>query len=239
MNAMVSVIIPVYNRQKYIEECIQSVIAQSYQNFEIIIIDDGSTDDSLKICKELAQTEPRIRLHNGAHKGVSAARNIGLDVSQGEYVFFVDSDDVIHPRLLETLVEGLQRYGVHMGGTRGINIPQRNWQTYTEKLYSSTDEGEVIQKSFEETLHAMFTEQTPFSVMGGVIMRRDWIGDTRYRTDLSIGEDYLFSYENLIKGTGAVFLKQRWYLNRIHDSNTSWDYSYTGFMTRFLRRKLV
>ncbi len=239
MSGMVSVIIPAFNRQDYITQCLQSVLVQSYENFEIIIIDDGSTDQTLEICKTMAQTEPRIKLYHGTHQGVSAARNIGLDVAQGEYVFFVDSDDMIHPRLLETLVAGMKSSDAAMGGTAGRNIPQSQWEYASEKVRSAVKPGETEYYSFEDALQKMLTEETPFSVMGGVIMRRDWIADTRYRTDLSIGEDFYFSYQNLIKGTGVVFLKQKWYFNRIHDTNTSWDYGYTGFMSRFLRRELV
>ncbi len=76
---LISVIIPVYNREKVIEECIDSVFAQSYQNFEIVIVDDGSTDSTLQICKRLAEKDERIKLFVAGHGGVSAARNIALD----------------------------------------------------------------------------------------------------------------------------------------------------------------
>ena len=127
MSSLVSVIIPVYNRQGYIEECVRSVFAQSHQNIEILLVDDGSTDQSVSICEGLAREDARVRLVESAHGGVSAARNKGLDLAQGEYVFFLDSDDVIHPRLIEALADGLSSSGAAMAGSHVINVWEKNW----------------------------------------------------------------------------------------------------------------
>lgn len=105
----VSVIISVYNRENYIEECLLSVLEQSHKDFEIVLVDDGSTDNTLAICEALAEKEPRIKIIKGEHKGVSAARNLALDNAIGEYLFFLDSDDTIHPLLLEALVDGAEK----------------------------------------------------------------------------------------------------------------------------------
>ncbi len=239
MNGMVSVIIPVYNRQDYIAECLQSVLGQSYQNLEIVIIDDGSTDHTADICRHLAQEDPRIKLIEGMHKGVSNARNLGLDMAQGQYVFFIDSDDIIHPMLLEYLVNGLREYGANIGGTQCASVLNEKWSTVKEKFLSLPIAQSAEYLKNADSINAMLTSMTPINMIGGVIMERAYIADTRFLTDLSIGEDYYFIYQNLIKGGGALFLKQKWYLNRIHSANTSWDYGYTGFMTRLLRRKLV
>lgn len=84
----ISVIIPVYNSEAYIEQCVQSLIDQTYQNWESLLIDDGSTDHSLEICQKLSRTDERIKVYHQEHKGVSAARNYGLDLAAGEYIFF-------------------------------------------------------------------------------------------------------------------------------------------------------
>lgn len=239
MDKLISVIVPVYNREAYIAECLQSVQAQSWKNFEILVIDDGSTDASLQICCSIAEQDPRIRILQGEHKGVSQARNLGLEAARGEYILFVDSDDIIHSRLMEALATGMEREHAAIGGTMGVQLTQQHWESNKNKMLQSSKEPETTLHSNEDTVHKLLTEVMPLSVLGGVMIRRDWVGQTRFRTDLTIGEDFYFVYENLIKGASAVFLKQRWYLNRIHDTNTSWDYSYTGFMTRLRRRELV
>lgn len=239
MEKLISVIIPLYNRQNVIEECVRSVCAQSHQNLEIILIDDGSTDRSREICRELAQTDSRIRLLECAHAGVSGARNAGLDAAQGEYVIFVDSDDCVHPRLLEALVRGMEQHSAGIGGTGIINVPETRWHKVAQRIQQETGCGETEFLPFEQTLNAVFHGTTPINLMGGVMMRRDLIGQTRFCTDLFIGEDFWFIYQNLIKGTGAVFLKEKWYYCRLHQTNISNHYGFEGFRTRFDRRVLV
>lgn len=239
MNAIVSIIIPVYNREDVIAECIHSVLSQTYPHFQIILIDDGSTDNTAEICRAFAQQHPQISLLESGHAGVSAARNLGLDAAQGTYVFFLDSDDVIHPSLLENLVTGMQDSGAEMGGTQVLTIHHANWHSVSETIAKDSGLGEVSYHTHEETLSAIFRSITPLNMIGGVMMRRDLIGETRFREDLYIGEDFYFIYQNLVKGSSSVFLKQKRYYARIHKQNISWDYRYEGFWTRFYRRQLV
>ncbi len=236
---MVSVIIPVYNRQDVVSECVQSVLAQSDPDFEIILIDDGSTDRTMEICRELAMQDTRIVLLEGGHGGVSAARNRGLEAARGEYLLFLDSDDVIHPMLLEALVAGLEDSGAAMGGTGVQSIRHDRWQTLADIMAREPGPGVTTHQDHETTRSMVFEQVTPINLIGGVIMRRALVGDTRFRTDLFIGEDFYFVYENLIKGTDSVFLKQKWYYARMHPGNSSWNYSFEGFWTRFYRRELV
>lgn len=100
----ISVIVPVYNTEKYLRKCIESIQQQTYQNIEILLIDDGSTDKSAEICDEYALKDSRIVVIHKKNGGHSSARNYGLDIAKGEYVFFVDCDDYIHESTLEILI---------------------------------------------------------------------------------------------------------------------------------------
>lgn len=93
MKDLISIIVPVYKVEKYLRRCIQSIICQTYSNIEIILVDDGSPDRCPEICDEYASKDERIKVIHQENKGVSAARNAGLDAAKGEYVAFVDSDD--------------------------------------------------------------------------------------------------------------------------------------------------
>ena len=97
---MVSIIVPVYNAQNCLERCLMSIIRQSYPQWELILVDDGSEDDSLEICKRYSNKDSRIRVIHTENCGVSSARNTGMDNAHGEYITFVDSDDMIHPDFL-------------------------------------------------------------------------------------------------------------------------------------------
>lgn len=108
----VSVIIPVFNVENYLERCLKSVINQNFKNIEIIIINDGSTDKSFDICKQFAESDKRIILISQKNRGVSAARNAGINISTGKYLSFVDSDDFIAPDMIEFLVNNLEKNDV-------------------------------------------------------------------------------------------------------------------------------
>lgn len=100
---LISIIVPVYNTEKYLEECVQSCVKQSYSNFEIILVDDGSTDGSGQLCEKLAKSDERVLIFHKINGGLSDTRNYGLDKSKGDYIVFVDSDDIISEMMLSTL----------------------------------------------------------------------------------------------------------------------------------------
>ena len=102
---LVSVIIPVYNVSRYLPQCLDSVTSQTYQNLEIVIVDDGSTDGSGSICAHYAERDDRILLIRSENKGLASARNLGLGSICGEYISFIDSDDWVEPHMIEKLLE--------------------------------------------------------------------------------------------------------------------------------------
>ena len=239
MAQKVSVIIPVYNRQNYVQECIESILAQTYDNFEIILIDDGSSDRTVAICREMAEKDARIKVLEQQHRGVSAARNVGIETANGEYLFFIDSDDVIHPQLIETFVSAMAETKAPMGACRTINVTQQYWQAVTHRLQSQTTPAKTIHLQHESAIGILFESNAFLCVMGGVIFRRDLVESIRFRTDLFIGEDYFFIYENLIHATSLLLIDENWYCLRLHKENSSWNYSFHAFYSRFYRRKLV
>lgn len=107
-DAVVSVIIPVYNVQQYLPQCVESILAQTYQNLEIILVDDGSTDDSGRLCDDFAEKDSRLKVFHVPNGGPAKARNIGLDCATGEYIVFVDSDDCVSEDWLNVLFNGIQ-----------------------------------------------------------------------------------------------------------------------------------
>lgn len=107
----ISIITPVYNVEKYIERCVNSLTNQTFQNIEIILVDDSSTDSSLEICKKLAENDPRIKVLHKENEGAGMARNAALKVATGKYIGFVDSDDYVDPDMFQTLYEKAEKYG--------------------------------------------------------------------------------------------------------------------------------
>ena len=105
MEALISVIVPIYNVEKYLDQCIESIVNQTYRNLEIILVDDGSPDDCPQKCEQWAQKDSRIKVVHKENAGLGFARNSGLDIAQGRYVMFIDSDDYIDVKMIETLYQ--------------------------------------------------------------------------------------------------------------------------------------
>ena len=128
-NPLVSIIIPVYNVELYVKESIESVLKQTYKNIEIIIVDDGSTDNSLKVCKEVLDTDKRIKVIHQENQGVVKARNKGIELANGDYIMFVDSDDWIDANMVEELVKNMVDVDIVTSG-----------------MYHEIEKGKVVEK---------------------------------------------------------------------------------------------
>lgn len=111
---MISVIVPIYNSEKYIHQCVDSLINQTYREIEIILVDDGSTDSSGLICDDYALKDPRVRVIHQRNARIAAARNAGIDIAKGDYITFIDSDDYILPDTYSSALELMNKYGADM-----------------------------------------------------------------------------------------------------------------------------
>lgn len=138
----ISIIVPVYNPGKYLRECIDSILAQTFSDFELILIDDGSTDSSPAICDNYATRDSRIHVIHQPNSGVSAARNAGLDSARGEWISFIDSDDTINPKMLETLLNSAinEKADIVMCD---LYFEYENGERKEYKTYSWTKEGDL------------------------------------------------------------------------------------------------
>lgn len=144
---LVSVIVPVYNVCAYLEESLDSVLRQSHERLEILIVDDGSTDGSGEICERYAEKDPRIRVFRQNNRGLSAARNVGLDNASGEYIAFLDSDDAFHERMIQTLLDVLRLQkadiavcGVSVHRTEGRMKPDEQGAARSRSRLADRDE---------------------------------------------------------------------------------------------------
>lgn len=144
---VISVVIPVYNVEKYLRRCVDSVTGQTFRDMEILLVDDGSTDSSGSLCEELARTDSRIRVFHKENGGASDARNYGIDRAQGEYLIFIDSDDFIDPDMLETLHGLTVQYGVKVSACTTVShYREEEKRNYTGQvfLYSAQEAMEAV-----------------------------------------------------------------------------------------------
>lgn len=188
----ISVIMPVYNAESYVRESVADVLAQTYQNLEIILVDDGSTDNSLAILREFAEKDSRIKVIESDNKGPSHARNLGLDHATGELIRFVDADDRIPKESMEKLVEPYQK-------NENIDLVIGNYTCVPDKNYMTGDlfkNGMVDKKEFVRDF-ATYTKSFYFGVPWNKLYRRDLIQKYGFRFDESIVwcEDLLFNID--------------------------------------------
>lgn len=139
MENLISVIVPVYNTALYLGRCIDSILAGTYEDLEIILVDDGSTDSSGEICDTYADRDPRVRVLHTENAGLSAARNRGLDTASGEFISFVDSDDYIHPEMLQKLHEAIRETGAPMSICSYIYVDEGAGKKFENKGVPKND----------------------------------------------------------------------------------------------------
>lgn len=231
MEDLISVIVPVYNSEEYIRSCVESVLAQSYSVFELILIEDGSMDNSLEICEELRKKDTRIRLMAQDHRGVSAARNLGIETSKGKYLFFLDSDDMIHPQLLELLLK-LQIKNRTVITVGGIHYARDN--SCQKVVTWKTVRSHTSKSIYLDNAKALKYINRPIVCgIGGKMIFREAIKSLRFIEKLRHGEDTLFIYQLLANGADISVLCCNWYCYRIHKNNSSKNFSPRACQDRY------
>lgn len=197
---LISVIIPVYKVEKYLEQCIRSVVSQTYRNLEIILVDDGSPDQCPRLCDEWANKDSRIRVIHQNNRGLAAARNSGLDVASGKYIGFVDSDDWIEPDMYESMLHDLLEANADIAYTCS---------------YHALSNGEISTKHLVHKAHLVLSNGAGFKYINlpgyfGVaawdkLLKRTIVGDLRFPEDARRDEDYGFAYATLDRAQTVVY----------------------------------
>ena len=194
---LISVIVPVYNLENYIAYCVKSILQQSFTDFELILIDDGSKDKSLDLCRGFARADERIRVITQANAGVSAARNTGLSEAQGRLIAFIDGDDYVAPDYLECLLAGMKKENAVLS-----MCSHKRVRKYEEGV--GTQRTERKEFTAQECAHRVINGRFPVSTWG-VLFQNEKIGKLRFQTDIRINEDKLFLYQYLLQNeTGVV-----------------------------------
>jgi len=203
---LVSVVVPTYNVEKYLERCVESIRSQTYSTLEIILVDDGSTDRSGAMCDELAKHDDRIRVIHKENGGLSDARNFGLAEATGEYVCFIDSDDWVEPDMISSAVDALKKE----------NSDIAIWGYYADFV----DAGEKILSSSKRILREEphFDGENPYGEIGSVLGFCGYAWNKLYRLPflkeqqltftkgISLVEDILFNAKAICRAESVTFL---------------------------------
>ena len=193
MGEKISVIVPVYNVEAYLERCVESILQQTYAHFELILINDGSTDSSGQICDHLASQYENIKVYHIENAGVSNARNMGIQLATGSWVTFIDSDDFVTQDYLATLASAVE--GLNVGF---VIAPLHHIKNgIVTDLPSHSEKTELW--STEETMkELLMTTRTSFFPVAK-LFKRDLLADEKFNTNYHLAEDALFLTELLLK----------------------------------------
>lgn len=192
---MISVIIPVYNVETYLRMCVGSICQQTYHNLEIILVDDGSSDNSGVICDKLKLTDNRIKVIHKKNGGLSSARNAGLEIAQGEFISFVDSDDTIHPKMMETLLSLIKNNDIAICGHQEIKETHLPQQIISFSKDETLTQSELWTEVFCKLNNAAWNK----------LYRKNLIGCLRFTEKLLHGEDLIFNLNYIcICKSGAI-----------------------------------
>lgn len=236
---MISIIIPVYNVGEYLPKCLESILAQTYRQFEVILVDDGSLDDSGSICDRFASQDMRISVIHKTNGGVSSARNAGLRVAKGEYVSFIDSDDFVGNNYLQRLVDEMECCNVDMVAGGEIKVENGSEQPFSFRRAILT------QKDFSD-LFSKYDFQKRCSPWGK-LFKTQIIRDAKleFNENIHLGEDiiFMFYYINLCSSICLTPSSEYYYLQRLgsltkrlnqFDSEAQGYFEYTKVKNRLI-----
>lgn len=211
MNPFFSVILPIYNVEQYLERCVRSVEKQSFRDYELILVDDGSTDISGQICDKLAERHDNIRVIHKENGGLSSARNAGIEIARGEYIWWVDSDDWISPCALSILYATAKFRQQDIIKFNHIRV------THEEKMIASiAAPGEyILRNQIKELIQQAFTKTSKYILSAwSHIYRRQFLEENQLRfvSEREIGsEDYLFNLQAILLAERVSVIEESLY----------------------------
>ncbi|MBR5637649.1 MAG: glycosyltransferase [Pseudobutyrivibrio sp.] len=216
MDGLISIIVPIFNVEQYLDKCVESILEQTYKKIELILVDDGSTDGSAEKCEAWAQKDERIKVIHKENSGSADSRNMGLDIAQGEYIGFVDSDDWIVPDMYERLANSLKDNSADMSVCMFKMTSDENEVIENSEYPTSTYSG----KEFADIIVSEKKPRISYAIWK-CLYKKDKIGDLRFYTGVHYNEDAVFLIENLWRCDKVIFIDAPLYYYRVHLSSIS------------------
>lgn len=227
---LISILMPVYNGQEYLEETVLSILNQSYKEFELIIIDDGSSDNTKAICDNLEKVDKRIKIIHKKNTGVSHTRNVALDNASGEYIAFIDSDDSVYKDYLKILLSSMEKSNGQLA-VCGFKERKISANGQVEELSRVFCPKEVIAMEDMKDLIMDFGNSGLLNPLWNKLYSREIIekNNIRFKEDVETGEDFIFNLQYFRKIKNICFSKEELYYY-IRRNNNSITYQYIDNM---------
>lgn len=223
-NELISIIVPIYNTEKYLRQCLDSILNQTYTNFEVLLVNDGSTDSSGMICQEYVENDSRFRYFEKDNGGVASARNLGLERSSGAYITFIDSDDWVEQNYLEVLYTALKENDTDVAISTYKRFAQDGvfyLRSYSKENDEFLNIGKRNRNSFLEILPKLGELDHSFYSISSKLIKREIIGNLLFDEQISYAEDLNFFFHLYLGVESVVFVRDYTYVYRTHDASTS------------------
>lgn len=208
---MISIVIPIYNQEKYLDKCLQSIKNQAFKELEVILIDDGSTDNSLEICQEYVKKDPRFKVYSYENGGLSEARNRGIELATKSLITFVDADDWLDEKAIEVLYNTLQRHDADISCCGYYLFSE----TETEPVWNSHKE---VVWTREEALQAIFVGKEMKDFAWGKLYKTEFFNEIRFPKDWYF-EDITTTYKTFNRAKKVVKIEEPLLFYRQHDTS--------------------
>lgn len=203
----ISIIVPVYNAERYLRACVDSILRQSYTDLEVILVDDGSKDTSPLICDEYAAQDQRVRVIHQKNAGVAAARNAGLDAASGAYIAFVDSDDYIDPEMYEQMLGRALVHDCEVVMCDCLKERSDRTQIYTHDIREGYYSRRQLEEEYFEHLLMMPNVEYPPTISNWVLLFRNKQDLPRYAEGIRYSEDLLFGAQLMYQAQSFYYMK--------------------------------
>ena len=221
---LISIVIPVYNAEKYLEQCLNSIKNQTYKNFEVILVNDGSDDNSENICKSFSEEDARFKYFTKSNGGASSARNFGLDNVTGDYITFIDADDWVDENHLEVLINNIKDNNSDMAVSSIKKFDMSN--NFHFRMYSNQEKyllnyNKLNREEFLVTLPKLILANNSYKIAVSKLFKKELVSDVRFDESIVYGEDLEFFFKLYININSISYIDEVTYVYRLHDESSS------------------
>ena len=223
-NCLISIVIPVYNAEKYLGGCLNSIQNQTYKNFEVILVNDGSIDHSETICKEFVEVDTRFRYFLKVNGGASSARNFGLDHVTGDFITFIDADDWVDENHLEVLINNIKENNSDMAVSsikKFDNVSSFEFRVYSNQEKYLLNYNKLNRDEFLVILPKLIHASNSYKIAASKLFKKELVKDIRFDESIVYGEDLDFFFKIYNNINSISYVDEVTYVYRLHDESTS------------------
>lgn len=223
-NFLISIVVPVYNAEKYLEQCLNSIQNQTYKNFEVILVNDGSIDHSESICMDFVKVDTRFKYFTKENGGASSARNFGLDHVLGEFITFIDADDWVDENHLEVLINNIKENNSDMAVSsikKFDNVSNFEFRVYSKQEKYLLNYNKLNREEFLVILPKLIHASNSYKIAVSKLFKKELVTDVRFDESIIYGEDLDFFFKLYNKVNSISYVDEITYIYRLHDESSS------------------